>query len=165
MIIIKKPIITEKMTAISEKLNRYGFIVDVRANKLQIKKAVEDLYGVQVAAVNTMRYDGKLKSRYTKTGVVEGKRDMFKKAIVTLAKGETIDFFSNLQHPVSASKLSAHLTKLRLTSRRDRCSYQRRAPVAVTTLEKRLSVTSAAVTSRSTELSTSSAIKTVSWVS
>ena len=96
MIIIKKPIITEKMTAISEKLNRYGFIVDVRANKLQIKKAVEDLYGVQVASVNTMRYDGKLKSRYTKTGVVEGKRDAFKKAIVTLAKGETIDFFSNI---------------------------------------------------------------------
>ena len=96
MIIIKKPVITEKMTAISEKLNRYAFIVDVRANKLQIKKAVQDLYGVQVAAVNTMRYDGKLKSRYTKTGVVEGKRDMFKKAIVTLAKGETIDFFSNI---------------------------------------------------------------------
>lgn len=96
MIIIKKPIITEKMTAISEKLNRYGFIVDVRANKLQIKQAVQDLYGVQVASVNTMRYDGKLKSRYTKTGVVEGKRDAFKKAIVTLAKGETIDFFSNI---------------------------------------------------------------------
>ena len=96
MIIIKKPIITEKMTAISEKLNRYGFIVDVRANKLQIKKAVQDLYGVQVAAVNTMRYDGKLKSRYTKAGVVAGKRDAFKKAIVTLAKGETIDFFSNI---------------------------------------------------------------------
>ena len=96
MIIIKKPVITEKMTAISEKLNRYAFIVDVRANKLQIKKAVQDLYGVQVAAVNTMRYDGKLKSRYTKAGVVEGKRDAFKKAIVTLAKGETIDFFSNI---------------------------------------------------------------------
>ncbi|MBQ6084453.1 MAG: 50S ribosomal protein L23 [Bacteroidales bacterium] len=96
MIIIKKPVITEKMTAISEKLNRYAFIVDVRANKLQIKKAVEDLYGVQVAAVNTMRYDGKLKSRYTKAGVVQGQRDAFKKAIVTLAKGETIDFFSNI---------------------------------------------------------------------
>ena len=96
MIIIKKPVITEKMTAISEKLNRYAFIVDVRANKLQIKKAVQDLYGVQVAAVNTMRYDGKLKSRYTKAGLVEGKRDAFKKAIVTLAKGETIDFFSNI---------------------------------------------------------------------
>lgn len=96
MIIIKKPIITEKMTAISEKLNRYAFIVDVRANKLQIKKAVEELYGVQVAAVNTMRYDGKVKSRYTKSGVVVGRRDAYKKAIVTLAKGETIDFFSNI---------------------------------------------------------------------
>ena len=96
MIIIKKPVITEKMTAISEKLNRYAFIVDVRANKLQIKKAVQDLYGVQVASVNTMRYDGKLKSRYTKAGIIEGRRDAFKKAIVTLAKGETIDFFSNI---------------------------------------------------------------------
>ena len=96
MIIIKKPVITEKMTAISEKLNRYAFIVDVRANKLQIKKAVHDLYGVQVASVNTMRYDGKLKSRYTKAGVVTGRRDAFKKAIVTLAEGETIDFFSNI---------------------------------------------------------------------
>ena len=96
MIIIKKPVITEKMTAISEKLNRYAFIVDVRANKLQIKKAVQDLYGVQVAAVNTMRYDGKLKSRYTKAGMIEGRRDAFEKAIVTLAKGETIDFFSNI---------------------------------------------------------------------
>ena len=96
MIIIKKPVITEKMTAISEKLNRYAFIVDVRANKLQIKQAVQELYGVQVAAVNTLRYDGKLKSRYTKAGMVEGKRDAFKKAIVTLAKGETIDFFSNI---------------------------------------------------------------------
>ena len=84
------------MTAISEKLNRYAFIVDVRANKLQIKQAVQDLYGVQVASVNTMRYDGKLKSRYTKAGIIEGRRDAFKKAIVTLAKGETIDFFSNI---------------------------------------------------------------------
>lgn len=96
MIIIKKPIITEKMTAISEKLNKYGFIVDVRANKLQIKAAVEDLYGVKVAAVNTMRYDGKVKSRYTKAGVLAGQRDAYKKAVVTLAKGETIDFFSNI---------------------------------------------------------------------
>jgi len=96
MIIIKKPIITEKMTAISEKLNKYGFIVDVRANKLQIKAAVEELYGVKVTAVNTMRYDGKVKSRYTKAGVVAGQRDAFKKAVVTLAKGETIDFFSNI---------------------------------------------------------------------
>lgn len=96
MIIIKKPIITEKMTAISEKLNKYGFIVDIRANKLQIKAAVEELYNVNVTAVNTMRYDGKVKSRYTKAGVVAGQRDAYKKAVVTLAKGETIDFFSNI---------------------------------------------------------------------
>ena len=96
MIIIKKPVITEKMTAITEKFNRYAFIVDKRANKLQIKQAVQDLYGVQVESVNTINYEGKLKSRYTKTGVISGRRDAFKKAIVTLAKGETIDFFSNL---------------------------------------------------------------------
>ena len=94
--IIKKPVITEKMTAITEKLNRYAFIVDKRANKLQIKQAVQDLYGVQVESVNTINYEGKLKSRYTKTGVISGRRDAFKKAIVTLAKGETIDFFSNI---------------------------------------------------------------------
>ena len=96
MIIIKKPVITEKMTAITEKYNRYAFIVDKRANKLQIKQAVQDLYGVQVESVNTINYEGKLKSRYTKTGVISGRRDAFKKAIVTLAKGETIDFFSNI---------------------------------------------------------------------
>ena len=96
MIIIKKPVITEKMTAITEKLNRYAFIVDKRSNKLQIKQAVQDLYGVQVESVNTINYEGKLKSRYTKTGVISGRRDAFKKAIVTLAKGETIDFFSNI---------------------------------------------------------------------
>lgn len=96
MIIIKKPVITEKMTTLGEKLNRYGFIVDKRANKLQIKSAVEELYGVQVVAVNTMNYDGKRKSRFTKAGVLSGKTNAFKKAIVTLAKGETIDFFSNI---------------------------------------------------------------------
>ena len=96
MIIIKKPVITEKMTAISEKLNRYAFIVDKRANKLQIKKAVEELYGVKVAAVNTMNYEGKSKSRYTKSGVITGKASDTKKAIVTLAEGESIDFFSNI---------------------------------------------------------------------
>ena len=96
MIIIKKPVITEKMTAISEKLNRYAFIVDKRANKIQIKKAVEDLYGVKVTAVNTMNYEGKSKSRYTKAGVITGKAKDTKKAVVTLAEGETIDFFSNI---------------------------------------------------------------------
>ena len=84
MIIIKKPVITEKMTAISEKLNRYAFIVDTRANKIQIKEAVEKLYDVKVEAVNTMNYDGKKKSRYTKAGVISGRRRDFKKAIVTL---------------------------------------------------------------------------------
>ena len=96
MIIIQKPVITEKMTAISEKLNRYAFIVDKRANKIQIKKAVEDLYGVKVTAVNTMNYEGKSKSRYTKSGVITGKVKDTKKAVVTLAEGETIDFFSNI---------------------------------------------------------------------
>ena len=96
MIIIKKPVITEKMTAISEKLNRYAFIVDTRANKIQIKKAVEELYDVHVVAVNTMNYEGKSKSRYTKGGVITGKASDTKKAIVTLAEGETIDFFRNI---------------------------------------------------------------------
>jgi len=96
MKIIVKPIITEKMTAISEKLHRYGFIVDKRANKLQIKSAVKVLYGVEVEAVNTMNYSGKLKSRFTKTGVISGRTNAFKKAVVTLAEGETIDFFSNI---------------------------------------------------------------------
>ena len=96
MIIIKKPVITEKMTAISEKLNKYAFIVDKNANKIQIKEAVEKLYDVKVAAVNTMNYDGKKKSRYTKAGVVTGRRPAFKKAVVTLKEGDTIDFFSNI---------------------------------------------------------------------
>ncbi|MFZ4462790.1 MAG: 50S ribosomal protein L23 [Bacteroidales bacterium] len=96
MNIIVKPVITEKMTAISEKLHRYGFIVDRRANKIQIKQAVKELYGVEVQSVNTINYAGKLKSRFTKTGVIAGRTNAFKKAIVTLAEGETIDFFSNI---------------------------------------------------------------------
>ena len=96
MIIIKKPVITEKMTAISEKLNKFAFIVDKRANKIQIKDAVEKLYDVKVVAVNTMNYDGKRKSRYTKAGVITGRTAAFKKAIVTLKEGDTIDFFSNI---------------------------------------------------------------------
>ena len=96
MIIIKKPVITEKMTAISEKLNKFAFIVDKNTNKYQIKDAVEKLYGVKVVAVNTMNYDGKKKSRYTKSGVVTGRTVAFKKAVVTLKEGDTIDFFSNI---------------------------------------------------------------------
>lgn len=96
MDILHKPVITEKMTNLGEKLNRYGFIVDKRANKLQIKKAIEDMYGVSVASVNTMRYAGKNKSRYTKTGMIAGKTASFKKAVVSLAEGDTIDFYSNI---------------------------------------------------------------------
>ncbi|MCC7317186.1 MAG: 50S ribosomal protein L23 [Bacteroidales bacterium] len=96
MNIIVKPIVTEKMTALGEKLQHYGFIVDKRANKLQIKTAIKDLYGVEVSTVNTMNYAGKRKSRFTKTGVIAGKTSAFKKAVVTLANGETIDFFSNI---------------------------------------------------------------------
>lgn len=94
--IIIKPIITEKMTALGEKLGRYGFIVDKRANKLQIKKAVKELYGVEVEDVNTMTYAGKFKSRFTKSGVLSGRTNSYKKAIITLAPGETIDFYSNI---------------------------------------------------------------------
>ncbi len=94
--IIMKPVITEKMTAKSDALNQYGFIVDKNANKIQIKLEVEELYGVQVLAVNTMNYSGKSKSRFTKSGVITGKTRAFKKAVVTLAEGETIDFFSNI---------------------------------------------------------------------
>ncbi|MBI9065843.1 MAG: 50S ribosomal protein L23 [Salinivirgaceae bacterium] len=96
MDIIIKPIITEKMTAQAEKMNRYGFIVDRRADKIQIRKAVETLYGVKIDAINTMNYGGKLKSKYTKAGFVQGKTNAFKKAIITLAKGEAIDFYSNI---------------------------------------------------------------------
>ena len=96
MDIIIKPVITEKMTAMGEDLNRYGFIVNKKANKLQIKKAVEELYGVEVVAVNTMTYRGKTKSRYTRTGIISGKTASYKKAIITVAEGETIDFYSNI---------------------------------------------------------------------
>ena len=96
MSVILKPIITEKMTQMGEKLNRYGFKVDKRANKLQIKKAIKDIYGVEVADINTMVYRGKSKTRNTKSGFINGKSNNYKKAIVTLAKGETIDFYSNI---------------------------------------------------------------------
>jgi large subunit ribosomal protein L23 len=96
MDIILKPVVTEKMNLKGESLKQYGFIVDKRANKVQIKKAVEELYGVTVESVNTMRYAGKRKSRMTKTGLVTGKRNTLKKAMVTLREGEIIDFYSNI---------------------------------------------------------------------
>ena len=95
--IIIKPIITEKQTAITEKIQtRYGFRVSPKANKLEIKKAIEDMYNVTVEDVNTMNYSGKRKTRYTKSGMITGKQAAFKKAIVTLKEGDTIDFFSNI---------------------------------------------------------------------
>lgn len=96
MDILLRPIVTEKMTGQGESLNRFGFIVDRRANKIQIKKAVEEMYGVNVLAVNTMIYAGKSKSRFTRTGVISGSSNSLKKAIVTLAQGDTIDFYSNI---------------------------------------------------------------------
>jgi large subunit ribosomal protein L23 len=95
--IIIKPIVTEKLTQITDKkANRVGFRVSPDANKIEIKTAIEELYGVTVIKVNTMNYDGKRKSRYTKSGAINGKEAAFKKAIVTLKEGEVIDFFSNI---------------------------------------------------------------------
>jgi large subunit ribosomal protein L23 len=96
MSILLKPIVTEKMTLQGDKFNRYGFIVARNANKLQIKKAVEELYQVTVDSVNTMRYGGKIKSRNTKSGLLTGRTAASKKAVVTLAEGNKIDFYSNI---------------------------------------------------------------------
>ena len=96
MNILIKPIVTEKMTELGEAFNRYGFVVEKTANKLEIRLAVEELYGVKVAEVNTMIYPGKRKQRFTKSGVSVGKTPSYKKAIVTLAEGEVIDFYSNI---------------------------------------------------------------------
>ena len=96
MEILIKPLVTEKMTILGDKLNRYGFIVDRRANKLQIRSAVEKMYGVTVVSVNTVNYHGKRKSRYTKAGLLTGRTNHFKKAFVTLAGEDKIDFYSNI---------------------------------------------------------------------
>ena len=95
--IIIKPIVTEKLTAITNKKpNRFGFRVSPGANKIEIKQAVEALYSVSVVDVNTMKVSGKRKSRYTKSGTISGRQTAYKKAIVTLREGEVIDFFSNI---------------------------------------------------------------------
>lgn len=96
MEILRKPLLTEKVAQLTEKLNRYAFIVDPRANKIQIKAAIEQMYGVNITDVNTMRYVGKLKSRNTKAGAVTGRAATYKKAIITLKDGEVIDFYSNI---------------------------------------------------------------------
>ncbi len=96
MSIIRKPVITEKMTNQSEKYNRFAFVVDIKANKLQIKSAVEKMYDVDVESVRTMICIGKKRVRGTKSGMIVGKTSTYKKAIVTLPEGQSIDFYSNI---------------------------------------------------------------------
>ena len=94
--VLIKPILTEKANAQQEKLRRYAFKVARKANKLEIKKAVEGFYGVSVTAVNTSVVPGKSKSRFTKSGVISGRKPAYKKAYVTVAEGETIDLYANI---------------------------------------------------------------------
>ncbi len=94
--VLIKPIISEKSDALSENSGKYSFIVNKRANKIEIRSAVEALYGVNVSSVNTMVVPGKRKSRNTKSGVIKGMVSSYKKAIVTLATGETIDLFGDI---------------------------------------------------------------------
>ena len=94
--ILTKPIVTEKSTALGENLNRYSFVVRKDANKIQIKEAVEKMYEVSVTEVRTMVMPGKNKIRYTAKGLSKGRKPSFKKAIVSIAEGEEIDFYSNI---------------------------------------------------------------------
>ena len=96
MNVLIKPIISEKMTKIAEQYNRYGFIVDRKATKPQIKREVEDIYGVKVQRINTLIQRGKSSSRYTKAGMITGKKNTVKKAFVFIDKNEKIDFFSSI---------------------------------------------------------------------
>lgn len=96
MEVLIKPLVTEKMTAMADKANRYGFVVNRKANKLQVKSAVEKMYGVTVDSVNTMVIPGKKRTRNTKSKFIVGRTSAYKKAIVTLSSGSTIDFFSNI---------------------------------------------------------------------
>jgi len=94
--ILIRPLVTEKMSAITDKQGKYGFIVNRDANKIEIKQAVEKNYGVTVVKVNTINVDGKRKYRYTAKGIVEGRSQSYKKAIIKLQAGETIDFYANV---------------------------------------------------------------------
>lgn len=92
--VLVRPVITEKVNNQIENSGRYTFVVDKRANKLEIKQAVQDFYGVQVSNVNTIVVPGKNKSRFTKAGLLTGVKSSYKKAVVTLVEGDTIDLFS-----------------------------------------------------------------------
>ncbi len=94
--VLIKPVLSEKVNKLTEKHNRYTFIVDRKANKLEIKKAVETFYGIQVTEVNTLVMPSKVKSRNTKAGLVTGRKSVKKKAVVTVAEGESIDLYGNL---------------------------------------------------------------------
>ena len=94
--ILIRPLVTEKMSAITDKQGKYGFIVNRDANKIEIKQAVEKSYGVTVVKVNTINVDGKRKYRYTAKGIIEGRSQSYKKAIIKLQAGETIDFYANV---------------------------------------------------------------------
>ena len=96
MNILIKPIITEKATNDSELFNRYAFVVNKKANKVEIKNAVEQAYGVTIESVRTMNYPVQRNTKYTKSGIVQAMKGAYKKAIVQLAEGENIDFYSNI---------------------------------------------------------------------
>lgn len=93
--VLIKPLVTEKVSAMNEH-GKYGFVVAKTANKVEIKKEVEKTYGVTVESVNTMVHPGKSKARYTKSGVIEGKTPSYKKAVVKVAEGDIIDFYSGI---------------------------------------------------------------------
>ncbi len=95
MSVLVKPLVTEKVSALNEE-GKYGFIVDRKANKIQIKNAVEKMYGVSVESVNTMIVAGKRKMRYTKSRIIEGRTGAYKKAIVKVADGDIIDFYGGV---------------------------------------------------------------------
>jgi large subunit ribosomal protein L23 len=92
--VLVSPVITEKVNLQMERSSRYTFVVDKKANKLEIKKAIEEFYGVKVNNVNTIVVPGKSKSRFTKAGYIQGMKPSYKKAVVTLAEGDSIDLFS-----------------------------------------------------------------------
>ena len=96
MEVLIKPVITEKMTAATEARNCYGFVVDRKANKLQIREGVQDMYGVVVSSVNTMVMPGKKRTRNTRTKFIVGRKSAYKKAVVVLAEGNEIDFYANI---------------------------------------------------------------------
>ncbi len=96
MDILIKPLITERMTELGEKLNRFGFVVNRKATKPEIRAAIEKMYNVKIVSINTTTYGGKKRTRNTKSGVIVGKTNSYKKAIVTLKEGQKIDFYSNI---------------------------------------------------------------------